>query len=362
VTPEAVTSVITFVLNSALFSSFIIPQVQKLKEIKDQLFQFKLPSIPMAGSLSRAAQDSHLEPGNEVDRLQGLLDVYRIRSAELQASVNWFYGSVTLAAMALILSLLWADGRNCVLSIHPVLQLVLLICALKTYSTNPDRLSSPLYLVKNCEINPHLLIRAMGMSITFSSGLPIGQRQTWEDPLSIDLNMQLRVYGFRFLFFIADDAGKVYYASFGPVTPETTMLRQLLHPATGLNEIDSIRLGSFKFNQFTPAKTLTGHFLLFLPFFEHEKLNPLLVTMGERFGRDNLVSAIAGTGKVESHRTYRGITFSGAGEKVKELGVEDLPRDNNPLVNRVMQKLRIDFMRATKIESLTDLNGLIAAE
>ena len=360
--PEAVTSVITFVLNSALFSSFIIPQVQKLKEIKDQLFQFKLASLPPPGTAMRAAIESLQTPGKEVEQLQGILDIYRVRSAELQATVNKFYLSVSLAALALILAFACPKSRDFVLTVHPVLQLAVTLWALKSYSTDPDRLSSPLYLVRNCEINPHLLITAMGMSITFSSGLPLTQRQTWEDPLNIDLNMKLRVYGFRFLFFVADNDGKVYYASFGPVTSKTTMLRQLLHPGTGLNEISSFRLGSFQFNQFTPAKTLTGHFLLFLPFFEHEKLNPMLVTMGSEFGRENMIAATGGTGKVYSDSVYAGITFSGAGEKVKDVAIEDFARNNNPVINRVMRKLRANFLLASKIETITDANGLIAAD
>lgn len=360
--PEAVTSVITFVLNSALFSSFIIPQVQKLKEIKDQLFQFKLAALPPRGTLMRAAIESLEAPGSEVEQLQGILDIYRVRSAELQATVDKFYVSVGLAVAALIFSFVWPDGRDCALTVHPILQLAITLWALKSYSTDPDRLSSPLYLVRNCEINPHLVITAMGMSVTLSSGLPVSRRQTWEDPLNIDLSMKLRVYGFRFLFFIADEEGKVYYVSFGPVTSKTSTLRHLLHPASGLSEINSIRIGKFKFNQFAAPKVLTGHFLVFLPFFEQEKLNPMLLTVSNHFSRDRLTSALGGTGKVESDRVYLGITFSGAGESVKEVGVEDLPRDNNPLINRVMLRYRTEFLRAAKIESITDDDGLIAPQ
>jgi hypothetical protein len=359
-TPEAVTSVITFVLNSALFSSFIIPQVQKLKEIKDQLFQFKLAALPPRGTLMREAIESLDAPGKEAEQLQGLLDIYRVRSVELKATVNMFYGSVGLALVSLFLSFAWPASRDIVLTVHPILQLVIMLWALKSYSTDPDRMSSPLYLVRNCEINPHLVITAMGMSVTLSSGLPVNQRQTWEDPLNIDLSMKLRVYGFRFLLFVADDAGGVYYVSFGPVTSKTNILRHLLHPSLGISEINSIRLGQFKFNQFAAGKTLTCHFLVFLPFFENEKLNPMWFTLNNQFSRDRLTSAFGGTGKVESDRVYRGITFSGAGESVKEVGVEDLPRDNNPLINRVMRRYQTVFLRAAKIESVTDDDGLLA--
>lgn len=362
--PEAVTSVITFVLNSALFSSFIIPQVQKLKEIKDQLFQFKLAALPPRGTAMRAAIESLESPGKEVEQLQGILDIYRVRSAELQSTVNKFYGSVTLAAAALILSFAWPSGQECVLMVHPVLQLGITLWALKSYSTDPDRLSSPLYLVRDCEINPHLIVTAMGMNISFSTGLPLDRRQDRDDPLNVNLGMKLRVYGFRFLFIIADNEGKVYQVSFGPITSKTKTWRHLLHPSLGMNEINRIEIARFKFNQFPTPKNFTCDFLVFLPFFEHEKLNPMLLTESVNVaGRGgNMLSASGTTGKVESDRIYRGITFSGAGEVVKEVSIEDLPKDNNPVINRVMRKFRTDFLLASKIESISDYNGLIAVE
>jgi hypothetical protein len=364
VTPEAVTSIITFVLNSALLSSFIIPQVQKLKEIKDQLFQFKLPSLSPPGTLMRAAIDSLVAPGKEVDQLQGILDIYRVRSAELKATVNKFYGSVILAAVALIMSFLWPSGRDVVLAVHPVLQLGLMLWALRCYSTDPDRLSSPLYLVRECDINPHLMIAAMGMRNVISSGLSLDRQQGWDDPLNISLMMNLRVFGFRFLFIISDAEGKVFYVSFGPITPKTQSWRQLVNPAWGMTEINSIEIGRFKFNQFATSKTLNCHLLVFLPFFEHEKLNPMLSTATVDIeGRGgNLVAAHGPMCKVESDSVYRGITFSGVGENVNDVDVVDLPKNNNPLINRVMRKVRAEFFRASKIESMTDANGLIAAE
>jgi len=363
-TPEAVTSVITFILNSVLLSSFIIPQVQKLKEIKDRLFQFQLPGIPPTGTLPRAMLDSLREPGKEVEKLQAILDIYRVRSTELRATLNTFYISVLLAAVTLVASAVWSQGRDLFLTVYPVLQLGLLLWAIRSYGADPDRVSSPLYLVKECEINPHLVIAAMGMSITFSSGLPISQRQDWEDPLNIDLCMKLRVYGFRFFFVIADAEGKVYYVSFGPITAQTNNWRHLLNPACGMNEINSTNIGKFQFNHFATAKTFTCHLLVFLPFFKHEKLNPMLrtesVCAGGRGG--NMISAAGTTGKVESDRVYRGITFSGTGEKIVDVGVEDLPKDNNPAINRVVRKFQKEFLQASEIKSLTDIEGLIAAE
>ena len=38
-------SVASFVLNTILISGFIIPQVQKLKEIKDQIIRFNIASL-----------------------------------------------------------------------------------------------------------------------------------------------------------------------------------------------------------------------------------------------------------------------------------------------------------------------------
>jgi hypothetical protein len=60
-------------------------------------------------------------------------------------------------------------------------------------------------------------------------------------------------------------------------------------------------------------------------------------------------------------RTYQGISYTGEGEKLFSLEVESV-RGENPVVSKIAHKLRNDIIRARKIESITDFNGLIAAD
>jgi hypothetical protein len=356
---EESTSAIAFILNSALFSSFIVPQVQKLKEIKDQLFKFKLTST----RLEFLAGKTEI-PKKEIQRLQEVLDSYRVRSEELRSLVRKFYGSVGLAILAIACSVAWPCRKDLFLTLHPILQLLLLIWAIKSYSTDPDKLSSPLYLVKECDVNPHLLIQAIGFGLSYGPETGLTGRLDWDTLFTFTLSMHLRLCDFRFLFIIADDDGKVFYTSFGPITHETKIWRYLSHPAARRSEINLIEIGKFNLNQFQAEKQLRWKLLLFIPIFKQETINPMMMS-GNIFipgkASDTLYSGISGgSAMVESNQTYPGVAYSGEGVDLLDLRTEG--RDGVPVVDKVVRRLRNDIMHAKKIESITDLNGLIGAD
>lgn len=356
------TSVITFVLNSALLSSFIIPQVQKLKEIKDQIFQFGLPKPLRAGAITVEEIARLGQPDQQVQALQSILDMYRIRSGELRATVSKFYLSIAVATLTLAAAQIRPNLRDGLLTVHPILQLLILWWAVETYSVGPDQLSSPLYLVRDCDINPHLLISAIEMKLSFGRS-DLGRAQTWEDSLSIDLWIKLRLVGFRFLFILADAEGKIFYVSYGPVTGRTRIWRYLLEPMAGIPEMNRIELGRFKFNQFVEEKQLRGILLIFLPIY-NEKLHPMLLETSIHVPGRNKGTMLANSGgsgpAVSSDTVYARAWYRGEGSNISDIEIENDVRGGDPVIDRIIKKFKNDFLWTDKIEEIEDINGLIA--
>src|ERR1700730_16853589 len=103
-------SVTSFILNTILISGFIIPQVQKLKEIKDQLIRFNITSLLVPEDTDRKKLEA--QHRDDVDRLHKLFDIYSIRSKELNKLVFVFYLSIGVAFFGLIFSKIFG---NCLL-------------------------------------------------------------------------------------------------------------------------------------------------------------------------------------------------------------------------------------------------------
>ena len=74
---EQILSNMVFALNSVLLTGFIIPQVHKLKEIKDKLIKFDIASVDTKGKKSEEEQKQNVETQ------QKWMDDYRKRSNEL---------------------------------------------------------------------------------------------------------------------------------------------------------------------------------------------------------------------------------------------------------------------------------------
>jgi len=205
--PEFAISAITFVLNSAVLSSFIIPEVRKLKEIKDGLFKYKISYAPTSGTYPEIA-DGGKKQELEIERLQTLLDIYAVRAAELNSVTQKFYYSVFVALCAILISVLLPKSLETIFVLHPIAQLLILIHAIKSYVADPDRVASPEYLVRNCEVNIHSLIQALDVSVYYDAGK---SKVTPDDPLIFNMSLGMRVYGFRFAFILADKDQKVYF-------------------------------------------------------------------------------------------------------------------------------------------------------
>jgi len=95
---EFLVSVIAFISNSVLLSSFIIPQVQKLKEIKDKLVKFQITFVPHIGTMPSNLQQLREQQKKEIRLFQDLLDIYAIRSGELKKLVSCFCQAIGQAS------------------------------------------------------------------------------------------------------------------------------------------------------------------------------------------------------------------------------------------------------------------------
>jgi hypothetical protein len=358
--PSMIISTVIFVLNSAVLSSFIIPEVRKLKEIKDMLFKYQIPYARTFGAVFDTCKDGEQQAA-EAEKLQSILDVYAVRMGELNSVKEWFLRSIFLAVVAILVSLLLPTLRNIVLSLHPISQLVILLLAINTYTMDPDKVASPEYLVKNCEVNPHAFIQALNISAYYSAD---NERVTEEDPLTINLSMKLRVYGFRFLFILTDQDNKVFFVSYGPITAKTELWRHILRPEYGVAEHDRIPIGKFKFNSFTDPKKYVAHLLIFMPFYEHETVSPIwgegvLEFAGNKSGLRISQSPFASISNYSS--CYKGISFRGGGVKIFESKTNSDFKDKISVIDSVFNKYKKDFVRTTKIKTTEDYKGGILA-
>lgn len=357
---KLIISILSFVLNSVLLSGFIIPQVQKLKEIKDQLVKFKLTFVPKIGSIPPNIKSKEEKQNEEVVSLQNLLDIYRIRSKELELLIEKFRLAIWLAILAIVCAGVWLKYTNLVLVSHAFLQFVILLFAIKTYAVSPDRLQSVSYLVSELDINPHVLINALDLNISVDTGKSLFSRIKREDPLKINLTPKMRIWGFRFLLLISGKDDNTYYVSYGPITAKTQIWRHLVppHELFKRTEYNRIEIGSFSFNLIEQGQKLDIKFLIFLPFFKHEESAPFIMEgIFEVRGKESetfTTSSSLGAWSITTTRTYGDIKFKGEGIELYKFNL--LKKDSN-ILNKVVNKLYTDLIKTKTIKQFQSLEG-----
>jgi|Deesub1362A_J573_1020465.scaffolds.fasta_scaffold02740_2 hypothetical protein len=356
---EVIISIFSFVLNPVLLSGFIIPQVQKLKEIKDQILKFKLTYVPSSGLSPAEEKDLRERQRKEIEELHVLFDTYRVRSKELSSLVWIFFIAILVAAVAIILIFARKNLINYIVAVHAFLQLCILVWAIKVYAINPDRLQDAGYLVREMDINPHSLVSALDLRLSIDSGKPVGVEISPEDPLRINLSTKLRVFGFRFLYIIYGEMDKVYFISFGPITAKTQLWRHLLPPDKfwGGGEYNRIELGSFQFNLVEEEKRLSIIFLVFLPFFKHEQLSPLVAYQEVKIERESgrlLTGMSGGMWPISTMTTIEDIVYRGEGTRIYELkwvGKED------DVLKKIIDRFGQKIIKTSKIKQYESIEG-----
>lgn len=347
-----VVSITTFILNSIIFSGFIIPQSQKLKEIKDDLFKLKLTSTPEVrlGGRAVATRDQRKE---EIENLQEKLDIYRVRSDELKELKGVFYFSILLAFVSLmaaaILVVFEAEEYNSlVLVAHGLGQLFILTFLVEIYISRPDRISDIGYLVRELSINPHSLINALRLQLHYSAG---NLRPSREDPLHIYLSTKLRAYGFRYFYAVADESlTKLHYVSFGPIDKEKMFSRRLIPGG----EQSEVKLGSFQFGMIgEPGQEAKVRLFIFLPIFRQENTHPFVADQQQSVGVA-LVSSDGGMWPVRTDRKEEKISCRGKGVRIDSLEVDDGDSD---IFLKAVNKYRAEFMKTRRIREYGDVSG-----
>jgi hypothetical protein len=280
-----------------------------------------------------------------------------LRSEELASTVKKFYLAILVGIVATGIVVVWPAADQCVVPIHAIGQLVILWWAIKTYATDPDRIASLGYLVRDCDVNPHLLIEAMDLHISLSYQGETG-KQTKESPLAINLSMGLRLRGFRFIYAVTGKEDRLYFVSYGPVSPETKLWRHLLHPALGMSEYNRIEIGKIRFNMLDKASELRSWALIFMPFYPQEKNMPLysstnLDYIGLQTG--SILSSGTNLGPIDTDTHYRGITFFGQDTQICDLQFQDDGAD--PTINKVVKKYLKPFVSSKVIQQFEDVAG-----
>lgn len=363
---ESIIAILAFVLNSVLLSGFIIPQVQKLKEVKDQLIKHKITYVTRSGMSFGEERKLDEALSADVEDFHKLFYMYRIRSNELSSLVRIFYAVIGIAALAIAftrfggrpIELNWQDGF---LMATALSQFGVLMWAIRTYAVSPDRLEDVSYLVRQMDVNPHALVSAMGLNLSIDSGKELAGKVTRQDPLSINLSMKLRVFGFRFFCMVSGRDGKVYYLCFGPVTPKVPFYR-LLFPPDKLwpsGEYNYVALGSFQFNMIQQEQDVDITLLIFLPFFKQEKLSPMVghgrFEVRGQNSQGIVTASSLGMSHMSTERLLRDITYRGESTKIYELGY--VGEDPNDAIGKAIMKFGREFRRTRKIREYSSLTG-----
>lgn len=358
---EFLVSITAFIANSLLLSSFIIPQVQKLKEIKDKLVKFQITFIPTIGSVPPNERELRERQEVDVKSLQDLLDIYAIRSGELKPLVGCFRQAIGLVIIAILTVAKWPYLVNTVLIIHAIAQLTLFLVALRIYAVSPDKLQEAGYLVRDLDINPHALVNALDLKLAIdpAGGLFPKRRVQREDPLVISIFPKIRVWGFRFLLVIYNAKEEVFYVAFGPLTSKTKMIRHL-PPIDffGTREFNRVELGRFPFNMIEEKQELKLAFLVFLPFFQGEKCCPYFTEGRHEVGGISSSTFLCGSSlgmwSLTTSRRYEGIEYEGNGINVRTRLVSDAKPH---VINDVFRKYNKEFDRTKFIRQYQDIRG-----
>lgn len=358
---ELIISFSIFILNSIIFSGFIIPQVQKMKEIKDRIVKHGIEFIPSSGISSAETRDKKTKQDEDVNNIHMLFDSYRIRSQELSSLIKVYCLSILYAGIGL--SYIYLFNRlvisfnsftfnfsSIILVLHTFFQLVILLLTIKTYAIDPNRLQDLAYLVKEMGLNPHALISALDLNMSIDRGKELFEKFNKKDPLRINLSLRLRVFGFRFLYIVSDKNQKVFYISYGPITQKNLVRYLVPSSIFKSGEYNKINLGSFQFN-LIKKQEIEEVLLIFLPFFKDETLSPMIQT---RKNTVPLVSIYGGTWPVSTMKTYKDIKYTGEGLNIQSLKYIG---NKKTFLKKIINKLSVKIMKAKEINEMFNIKG-----
>lgn len=315
----------------------------------------------------------HDKQEKEIEQLHKIFDAYRIRSQELNKVIRLFLASIFLMGGSYVLGIYWGDYilewfniqfKEIIIPLNVLSQLGILLSAIKCYAIDPDKMQDVHYLTNELDINPHSLINALDLTISYSNAKQFREMTKREDPLTISLNIGLRAYGFRFLYVITDEEGRIYYISFGPVTANMKgAWRSILTPTkyNKSGEYNRVDIGSFQFNLIKEEKKLNTILLVFLPFFENEKYHPMYSeghyeTSG--IGEGYITSSTGGMWKIDSMNNYRNISYKGRGLKIKFLEFSGEEKESmDKVLKKVVQKFKHKILSIKKICQYSSLDG-----
>lgn len=373
---QLVISVASFVLNTVLFSGFIIPQVQKLKEIKDKLTKFKFTYVPVFGSMPANKSELDDKQKEEIESIQAIIDIYDIRSSELNPLIKLFYASIAAVFVSVVLIFVVNDAELCIKSscvswsaiitvLHLLVQLTILVKAINTYAVNPNNLRDISYLVQNMDINPHSLVNALGLSMSINSEKGILDRTNRDEPQTINLETQIRVYGYRFLLIVWNEEKNTFFTSFGPITQKTKGIwRHILPPnvLSSREEYNRIELGKFEFNLIEKPSDLKLTLLIFLPYKSNQEFPPMIgEARHEVYGIDSeryTSSSSLGMWQIESIVTYDKITCSGVGAELEEIEYSGDAKDtNDKVLKAAIDKYKNELINCTEVKQYSSREG-----
>ncbi|MFA5035436.1 MAG: hypothetical protein WC500_06630 [Candidatus Margulisiibacteriota bacterium] len=335
---ELIAFVISIIVNPLLISGLIIPQSQKINEIKDRLVKFKITTRP--------------------GRFQELLDIYALRSEELNMLVNILIASFICTALAVLISLFVPLISSYVAIIHMIIQLLICIFAIKHYIVNPDKMCEIDYIVNKLDINPHDLIDSMGLEGYAGLDGALFRAPSRETPININLSLKLRVKSFRFIYFISNGTEDVYQVALGPIKANTKLWRhrlpEVLKEKLKSDEMNRIEISKFQFNTINNKMRMQFKvtFLFFISFFDYETINPYTLSFLYESEPES-INWGAGTGTLKNNNTYKQIKFKGKGDKIFNI----LTKNETEIETKIIKKYSKLLMKSNKIRVFTSYKG-----
>lgn len=357
---------VAFAVLPLLFGILLQSPVKRSQEIIRKLLNYRLTFVTdSAIGDVREAQRTELK--GQIDGLHHLFDENALAYREYVRLRGLLFKVLLVLFIAIALSLVnyvappkWVPT--------PLSLGLLVVIALEgfvlygigsVYMVPPDKLQSVDYLVNELDLDVPRLVAAANLNISVN---PLRLPQDRHTPLSLTLNTDVRMWGYRFLCVLFNESGEVYFASYGPLGAARDTFRHPLPPTIipGRDELVTATLGSADLNAIDKRQELSVLLIVFMAVYTDLDLLPFFSRGTFQVfgaGADNyMIGSGLGGFDVDSERPYDGIRYRGSGLKLTKLRCTPSADD---AVRRVVEKYSRGIRRSRRTVTHFDPTGKV---
>lgn len=349
---ELAFALISFVLVTVLYSTLIVPQMHKLKDLRDEIYKkIKIPEelkrdIGAGRSMGdeRRLRDEVIAPINEI------FEEYEIKEKHLKDFIRLFW--ITVIILFLLLFMIWLS-----LWILPVLLVVVFLIlhiAITVYAPSSNKVRDIGWLINRAFVNPHTVWETMQLSFAYSNRKPLFSEPKPKDPIHFYLSPGVFYTGYRFLLQITDKNNKkVYYCSFGPVKNDKNILKILFRDE---RVYYNINMGAMPLGLISGVELKVTIFI-FAPAFRTEESTPFVMNHElDKLKKGRIPTGFSTLATLNPDWRDKGISIKGHGSKILKMDVN--PSEKNTDVNFKLLSLIKPYLKSTRrIQFYYDTEG-----